>query len=542
MSGPVETRVVYEFGPFRVDPAESRLLRDGVAVPLTPKAFETLVALVSRAGRLVDKAELLREVWPDTAVEESSLSQHVYLVRKALGDERGEARCIETVPKRGYRFVAAVRMQPTAAGEVDAPAARVANAATPRARSFAWRPARAVLAAAGLAALFLAGYAWRQRVSTAAADAARLSQRTTTVAAGIGAGGRAATARHVSARPDAYDAYVRGLYFWNQRTAEGIREAARYFQDAVRRDPDYAAAHAGLADTLALSAVLRYGPLPPARAYEQARAAAQRALQLDDTLAAAHTALALVRAHADRDRREAEKEYRIALSLDPGSATALQRYARLLIEERRLGSAVDVTERALALDPMSPALSANLCYLLYLQRDYPRALRYCDKAVELQPNLVQAHTTRALIAAQQGRLEAALAELAAARPVASGTALVELLGAQGYAYARAGRAGDARVTLGELRALTREDDLERLGTLSIHAALGDADDAFDLLRSWARKWETQPFEVAFDPRYDGLHPDPRYAEIMDPRPPRAIGSEDALTGGAGERRALSTLF
>ena len=112
MSGPVAARVVYEFGPFRVDPAESRLLRDGIPVAVTPKALETLVALLSHAGRLVEKAELLREVWPDTVVEESSLSQHVYLVRKVLGDERGEARCIETVPKRGYRFVAPVRVRP----------------------------------------------------------------------------------------------------------------------------------------------------------------------------------------------------------------------------------------------------------------------------------------------------------------------------------------------------------------------------------------------------------------------------------------------
>jgi DNA-binding winged helix-turn-helix (wHTH) protein/Tfp pilus assembly protein PilF len=558
MSKPVGARVVYEFGPFRVDPAESRLLRDGIPVAVTPKTFETLMVLLSRAGRLVEKAELLREVWPDTVVEESSLSQHVYLVRKALGDERGEARCIETVPKRGYRFVAPVRVRPgpeAGDGRREAPcesftaAHAPASVTNPSARASRLGRARVALgavsrprASAILLTLGLAGLA------LLAAGALRrgpaLPQPGTARPAAPATGGRAARpARRatVPGRPDAYDAYVRGLYFWNQRTDEGLRQASRFFEDAVARDPDYAQAHAGLADATALLATMRYGPLPPEQAYEKARAAAQRALQIDDTLAAAHTALALILARADGDRLGAEREYRIALRLDPGSATALQRYARLLVEDQRLDPAVEVTQRALALDPLSPALSSNLCYLLYLQREHRRAVGYCDKAIELQPDLVQARTTRALIEAQNGSLEVAQAQLTAARRGARGTALIELLEVQGYVHALAGRRDDARATLGELRGLTREHDPERISMLSIHAALGDTEHAFELLRSCAREWPTQPFEVAFDPRYDSLRDDPRYAEVMSP-PPTAVAPRDGLVGGAGDHHTLSTVY
>lgn len=686
MNGPVEARVVYEFGPFRVDPAESRLLRDGVPVAVTPKTFETLVALVSRAGRLVEKAELLREVWPDAVVEESSLSQHVYLVRKALGDERGDARCIETIPKRGYRFVSPVRVRPVGA-EVGEPSEPVATQPVPvaavapcptelgtrpspdpgtsmsgRLRATLGRVPRrrvpAALLVAGLAGLalltaapprrghdrpqfdsarwpraiavlpfqLLSGNASDDRLGLGLADATigelgrlervpvlptssvfkyvdaapdprvaarelavdavltgtvqrvgervRVSVQLTdsergliwsrafdhdfrnlfdvqdsvsaqvaaAVALEVGGGQASQTPRaRVPRRPDAYDAYVRGLYFWNQRTAEGLQKAGRYFEEAATRDPGYAPAHAGLADATALLATLRYGPLSPEQAYEKARTAARRALQLDDKLAAAHTALALILARGDGDRRAAEKEYRIALHLDPGSATALQRYARLLVEDQRLGPAVEVTERALALDPLSPALNSNLCYLLYLQRDYGRATGYCDKAIELQPELVQARTTQALIEAQQGHLDVALAQLAAARRGAQGTALVELLEVQGYAYARAGRRDEARAMLTELRGLTRGHDPERLRMLGIHAALGDTEDAFALLRSCARKWPTQPFEVAFDPRYDSLRHDPRYGEVMSV-PPSGAEPSEGVTSGAGDRRTLSTLY
>lgn len=566
MSSLPQARALYEFGPFRLDPAENRLWRDGVPVALTPKAFETLLALVSRAGRLVDKAELLREVWPDTVVEESSLSQHVYLVRKALGEERGESCSIETVPKRGYRFVAPVRVlapvdnvesAENAPSSLPLAAERPAALGPPPARGrfvFARAPRlarQAASAAVALAALVaLTAVLRRPETAPVTADApprsvARTASARAVAAArgqdALGLGVAAGGPTRVPRGPEAFDAYVRGLYFWNQRTAEGVKNAIGCFEDAVRRESDSAPAWAALADARAVAAALRYGPLSPRESYEKAREAARRALALDATLATAHTALALVLAHGDRDPIRAEREFQIALRLDPRSATALQRYAHLLMRGGRLDAAIEVTERALALDPHSPAVNANLCYFLYLKRSYDRAGGYCDKAIELQPDLAQPLTTRALIEVQARRLGHALELLARARKHAEGTALLDLLDAQGYAYAVSGRRDRARTLLAQLERLTPGDDPRRFARLGTHTALGDTERAFEKLRSCARESCERPFEVEFDPRYDSLRGDPRYAEVMPPPEPAASG---APVGGAGdgERQAISTVY
>ncbi len=557
MSSRPQAHVVYEFGPFRLDPGESRLLRDDVPVPLTPKAFETLVALVSRAGRLVEKVELLRELWPDAVVEESSLSQHVYLVRKALGEERGDVRYIETVPKRGYRFAAAVQQFDVAVGRdrlaPPAPAPDAVSAAPALAQALAApappraRPgvARRRFGAA-LAAVVVVGVVARvaltpEPIAPTVAGRTSASGRPASLARASDTSAPLATdeAREASApmptRPEAYDAYARGLYFWNQRTPEAVQKAVRYFAAAVAHEPGFAPGHAALADAYALEAALRYGPVTPSEGYKRARAAAERALQLDPNLSAAHTVLALI-SREDGDRAAAEREFKLALRLNPRSATALQRYAQLLLDQGRLEAAIAVTARGVALAPASPALNANLCYFLYLGRDYERAKGYCDKAIELQPGLAQPLTTRALIEIQARHYARALALLEQAEAQADGIARLDLLDAKGYVYAVTGRRDLARVTLAELQRLTVGLDPRRITRLAIHVALGETERALDLLRSCVRDPATVVYEVALDPRYDELRRDPRFAEVVPAREP-----ETGFAGGAGDVRTLSTL-
>lgn len=556
MSSP--PNVVYEFGPFRLDPAESRLSREGVLVPLTPKAFETLVALVSRAGRLVDKAELRREVWPDTVVEESSLSQHVYLVRRALGEERGEGRYIETVPKRGYRFsaeVASVPRAPAAAEHVPAVEVRLLapvrsddegrRPAAPFIPPRAARPWRSGLTAASAVAAGLAigwFHAPRPRtpapeggsrpVPAAVSNAAESAQ--TPSAAAAASSLTDATMPH---QRDAYDAYVRGLYFWNQRTETGVLAAIRHFRIAVSKERRFAPGHAALADAYAVAGTLRYGPWSSDQAYRLASAAARQALALDPHLAAAHTAQALI-LQGDGRRSEAEREIRIALDINPRSVTALQRYAQLHLGEGRLNDAIEVTERALALDPVSPAVNTNFCYLLYLARDYERADAFCQQAMDLEPDLAQPLVTRALIEAQEHRFARALSWLDQAETRAQGTARLEVLAAQGYVHGLSGRRDRARQALAELRRLTAGQDPRRIARLGIHAVLGETERALDLLRSCAQDPAAAALgAVAFDPRYDELRRDPRVAEVIsgEPETPTWTG------GGAGDHRTTSTV-
>ncbi len=547
MSSLSQAHVVYEFGPFRLDPAESRLARDGVPVALTPKAFETLVALVSRAGRLVEKAELLREVWPDAVVEESSLSQHVYLVRKALGEERGETRYIETVPKRGYRFAVAVR---TAAAPVASapspsdvvPAGRMPLEAAPAARPTSRASARGRWVAAGLAsaAAALAASVWLTRPAQprpavpshqASPQQASLHRGTDAPAPPVSdETGDESTA--MPTHPAAFDAYSRGLYLWNQRTPEAVQNAVRYFETAVQHEPGFAPGHAALADAYALEAALRYGPVAPSDGYKRARAAAERALSLDPNLSAAHTVLALI-SRGDGDRIAAEREFKLALHLNPRSATALQRYAQFLLDQGKLKAAIAATEQGVALAPTSPALNANLCYFLYLERDYARAASYCERASELQPGLPQPLTTRALIEVQAQRYDRALALLERAEAQADGVARLDVLDARGYIYAMTGQRERARATLAELQRLTGGEDPRRISRLGIHTALGETERALALLRSCAQDPANIVYEVALDPRYDDLRRDPRFAQVV-PEP------DAGVTGGAGDNR-VSTL-
>jgi DNA-binding winged helix-turn-helix (wHTH) protein/tetratricopeptide (TPR) repeat protein len=557
--------VAYEFGPFRLEPTESRLLRQGVSVALSPKTLETLVVLVAHAGHLVDKGTLLRQVWADTIVEEGSLAQHIYLVRKALSDEGGDARYVETVPKRGYRFTAAVRVVDAGAPPRDAqdmawlepgpsspspvrvdlqreaarldrpedPAPETKQMTGARVRAWPWpqRSLRLVLSVAALVAgaTLVLSIRWHRDASTPVVDLRVVSP-----------GGPAAVAappvpKIESSAPlsEAQAAYLRGREHWSRRTEAGLRHALRYFELALRHDPRHAPALAGLADTYGVAGALRYGPLTATQAFTRAETYAARALAVDPDLAEAHAALALVKQYRDRDAEAAKSEYRRALQLDPESALALQRYAMLLVDEGRLDDATEAFERAARLDPVSPSLQANLCYTLYLAQKGRRALPYCDRALEVEPDLVQPLTVRGLILMQEARWQEAIRVLQRARAQARGTVVAEVLEALGQAYAAIGRPDQTQALLSELRHLPGGDGDERVHLAGLHMALGQVEEAWNCLH-----FETArvPLALRLDPRYAALRRDGRFRQFArpgDPGPALAATSsgQPAVLGG-----------
>lgn len=558
--------VVYEFGSFRLEPRESRLLKQGVPVALSPKALETLVVLVAHAGHLVDKGELLRQVWADTIVEEGSLAQHVYLVRKALSDEGGEARYVETVPRRGYRFTAAVRVIAADDGLTSDRNTADAEPAPVRGRAPDPLPGDAI------AALDVASVGrpaappdHAQAVSPSGAYGRR---RTRWLRIGVGLGALSAVATigvSVWLRPgrsadvadrravgvpmavvvppapkaqgstppaEAQAAYLRGREHWSRRTEAGLGHALRYFEQALRLDPRHAPALAGLADTYGVAGALRYGPLSAEQAFQRAEAYALQALALDANLAEAHTALALVRQYHDRDAQAAKSEYRRALQLDPESAVALQRYGALLLDDGQVDAATEALERAARLDPVSPSLQFNLCYVLYLARQERRALPYCDRALEVEPDLVQALNVRGLILMQEARWHQAIQVLQRARRLARGTALAETLEALGQAYTAIGRPDQAQALLSELRHAQGGGDEERVNLAGLHLALGQVDEAWALLRFDSAK---VPSSLRFDPRYEALRRDERFRRLApgDPGLALAVASpgQPAVMGG-----------
>jgi DNA-binding winged helix-turn-helix (wHTH) protein/TolB-like protein/Tfp pilus assembly protein PilF len=654
---------LYEFGPFQLDVAERLFLKDAEPVALTPKAFEMLVVLVERSGHLVEKDELLKEVWRDQFVEESNLSQNIYLLRKALGDGANEHQYIETVPRRGYRFVADVRevraaargdeMDETdivlekrtsarilieeegsdeegsdAAGgirERDVPALH-APASAARRRLSRTSLALLILCVCAIAASLL--YFWTMKAASPAAGKTPLAGSIAVLPfkplgaesgdelLGLGmadatiiklsnlqqlpvlptsaifkytgrehdpvASGRelgvetvldgtvqhsddrvrvtvqlislrenrtlwsgkfdeqftnifavqdsiseqvaqalalqltADERKHLSKRytenTEAYQSYLMGLYFWNKRTKDGLHKAIEYFQQAIARDASYALAYAGLADAYHLSVYYGYETSSPAEVYRKAQAAATRALALDDTLAEAHTAMAMIQANYERDAAASEKSLKRAISLNPGYATAHQRYAWVLLAGGRADEAIQEMRRALSFDPVSLTINAALGSMFNFARRYDEAIQQLQRTLLMDPNFSLARYNLGLAFEHKGMYEEAIAEFKRAGELDPDT--TDALEALGYVYAVTGRRTEARKVLAELQEMMQRREVSRYNLALIYAALGEKDRAFEWLERAAADKSLQTIYLRFDPQLDILKADPRFKDFL----------------------------
>lgn len=620
----------YEFGPFRLDASERTLSRDGREIALAPKLFETLSALVERGGHLVSKDELLGKVWPDSFVEDSSLSQNISLLRKALGDDGRTAKFIETIPKRGYRFVAPVR-------EVSDPAADSRDEARPEPAT-GKRPARSrgrhALLAGVAALLAVAGglYVWRARTESTGArrgagvrslavipfkplgdeshdeflglgmadalivklgdadaftvlptsavakftgrehDAREVGRSLGVEAVLDGTVQRAGERVRVTAAlidirdgrmlwsgkfdeqftdifalqdslservsaalemqfsdarggpPEkrftrdaaAYELYLMGVYFWNKRTPEGLSKAAEYLRRAVEKDPGYALAYAALSDTYAVIGFYGYGSMPAAEAREKAKAAAAKALELDDALPEAYVAAGSVKMDVEEDFQEAGRLYRRAVELGPNSATARLRYAGLLIAEGKLDEAIEQMSRAHSLDPLSPTINTNLsAYYLYARRP-DEAITYARRALEVEPafwrarvNLGEALEHKSLHAEAEAEYRK-LSEQEGVR--------VQAEQQLAHLYASTDRRAEARELLRRIHDAARHGKDAGdggVGTALVYVALGEKDAAFEWLGRAAQAKALTLYDLKYARNFDALRTDPRFTSLQE---------------------------
>ena len=220
--------------------------------------------------------------------------------------------------------------------------------------------------------------------------------------------GRRAPAALSPASYEAYDLYLKGRYFWNKRTAQGFQQAVQCFEQAIAKDPKYARAYAGLADTYALMST--YYLAPPNEVMPKARTAALKALQIDDGLAEAHTSLALIAEIYDWDWQTGEKEYRRAIQLNPNYATAHHWYAEFLAFQGRFDEALAESERARHLDPLSVIIAADRGAILYFARQYDRAIEQFRAVLDMEPNFSRAHVIVGAYV-EKGRFADALAHI-----------------------------------------------------------------------------------------------------------------------------------
>jgi serine/threonine protein kinase/Tfp pilus assembly protein PilF len=309
---------------------------------------------------------------------------------------------------------------------------------------------------------------------------------------------------------EAYQLYLQGRYFWNKRTAEGIENGIRYFQQAIAEDPNYALAYTGLADCYIMSGFYDY--LRPADAFPQAKVAALKALEIDDALAEAHISLAAIRTFYEWDWLDAERDFKRGLKLNAQSVKAHHWYACSLTSQGRFAEGFREMKRAQELEPLSLIINRDVGRHYYFLRQYDRAVAQCRKTLEMEPNFFLAHFYLAPAYEQQGMHEEASRELQQAIMLSGrSAAMIALLG---HAYAVAGRRDEALLVLEELDERAQQEYVPAFYPVLIYLGLDDKDQAFTWLERAYEERSTHLVWLKVDPIFDGLRADARFTDLM----------------------------
>jgi TolB-like protein/Flp pilus assembly protein TadD len=593
----------YEFGRFRLDPAQRLLLRDGDLVPLTPKVFDLLLLLVENSGQLIEKDELMRSIWPNAFVEESSLTKNISLLRKLLNECPDSGARIETLSKRGYRLMGEVHLTANESVELIAQRrtrARVVTTEEVEDNALEERAHAATLTSTGAEVKSLAVLPFRMLgreqsdeylglgladvlitqlgnmgeivVRPTSAVLKYADGPTDSIAAGSELGVDAVvegsvqragnllrvTVQMVSVRDgvalwadkfntaltnifavqdsiseqvacalisrltsekrerlrkrytqstDAYQAYLKGRYFWNKRNIGGFRKAIDYFKAAIESDPTFALAFAGLSDTYVLLA--SWGEEAPRETLPRARAAAERALEIDEGLCEAHTSLGNV-LYGLWDLVGAEAALQRAIELNPNYATAHNRLAQVLVSLKRFDEAIAEMKRALELDPLSAMINTAVGTPYFYARQYDQAIEQYRKVLELDPDFVPALFSIGSALSHKGMFDEAITMTCKAVEITSGHPL--MVAALAGIYGAAGRRDEA---LKELDALTLGGREVLPYALSLaYARLGDKDRALALLEEAFEERNTHLHDLNIDPEFDPLRSDPRFIDLV----------------------------
>lgn len=565
---------LYEFGPFRVDAANHLLLRHGEVVPLKPKVFDTLLLLVENRGRVLDKDQLMRALWPDSFVEESNLTQNVYALRKALGEGRQGHDYVETVPKRGYRFVAEVSeiapepagpttrardstirsiavlpFKPLIAGSrdeyfelgiADALITTLSNSTQLAVRSTSavsrypaaqqdpliagreldvdlvldgciQRTRGRVRVTARLLNVSDGSALWADKFDGRLADIFDLqdsiSERiAAAIAPNLSGPQRQRLTKRYTVSVEAYHLYLKGRYNWNKATAEGLWRAVDFFKQAIAVDPNYALAYTGLSD--AYTSLDWYGVLSTKQSNPQARAAAEKALEMDGALAGAHVALAKALQY-EWNWAGAEAEYRRAIELNPNDAAAHQWYAVYLTFMGRCDQGLAQMRQALELDPSSLSISAQTAMVLLCARRYDEAFEQCLKTLEVEPAYDEARFFLAMTCVQKGLVDEAIAEYSRLAPENP-----DFKAMLGHAYAVAGRHAEARAVLRDLELFRGSENNPLFWIALLHVGLGDRDAALACLEEACENPDDSLIAVKVFPFVDPLRSDSRFLRLL----------------------------
>ena len=576
---------VYEFSGFRLEEAQQRLLFNGEPVALKPKILDLLRYLIHSRGQLIAKDDLMREIWPDAIVEENNITVSMSILRKTLGENRQKPRFIQTVPRRGYRFVADVielSTDPVASAEtrqirvvseseeapidslavlpMDSPEkdpnveylsdgitesiidllSRIPNLRV-LARSTVFRfkeqqinpqevgrllNVRAVMMIrvtrlgdkliirSELVKVADGSQLWGEQYHRSPSDILAIQEEiaraiTESLKFQLTSSDNISLARHPTENIEAYNLYLRGRYFWNKYSKEWVLKAIEVFEEAIQIDSYYALAYCGLADAYFRLSNVHF---PPREVMPKAKEAALRAVEIDDSLAEAHSSLGLVKVYYDHDWIGAETEFRTALRLDPNLVSAHQRYGSYLTFMGRFEESIRHYETALELDPFSLQINMNLATTYYLRGEYERAINHLNKTSELEPNYMPTHFVLGSTYVQLGRLEEAIEEFQSIYKIDDEAYIA--LGFMGYAHALNGQRAEAETLLSILEDIAQRKYVSPYSLLLIHLAIGPLDRVFRLLEQLYEERNDWLVWLKVSPELKNVRNDPRFQDLL----------------------------
>jgi TolB-like protein/Flp pilus assembly protein TadD len=560
------------FAAFAVDLRAGELRKLGVKVRLQEQPFQMLSVLLERPGELVTREELRKRLWSgQTFVDfEHSLATAVKKLRRALGDSAVHPQFIETLPRRGYRFIATLEAKSRAGkvilavlpfenltgdpgqeyfsdGMTEEMIARLGRLYPQRlgviARASAIRykntdkdidqigrelgadyvlkgsvrrTGDGIRISAELIQVKDRTHLWADRFEGDGANVPAFhSQVAHHVARSLQVellpAKRAAMTGASTANSEAHGAFLRGRYCLNKGTAEGVKDAIERFEEATSRDSGYAVAYAGLAVALDLADHFRV--FPGRQAFPRAKAAAIKALELNDSLPEAYNALAFAKHSFDWDWAGAEQAYQRAIELNPNFATARHWHGFYLGMLGRVDEALAEVRRAQELNPLSLIIRTHLGLMLYRGRRYDEAIEQFRQTLEMEADFAAAHDFLAWAYEQKGMYEEAVTHLQRALIVSPGSP--DKVGALGHAHAVFKRKELARKALKELHKLSELRFVSAYDFAIIHVGLGEADQAFQWLE---RACEERSFSMLMslkaEPRLDKLRSDPRFQDLV----------------------------
>jgi TolB-like protein/DNA-binding winged helix-turn-helix (wHTH) protein/Flp pilus assembly protein TadD len=574
---------ILRFDAFELDVRAGELRKRGVRQRLQGQPLQVLATLLKRPGDLVTREEIRDEIWPaDTFVDfDHSLHNAIARIRETLGDSADAPRFIETLPRRGYRFIERVegppevvavpdrtRLEPDlrtieslavlplddhsgdpsheyfADGMTEALITNLAKIKALRviSRTSAMqykgvrkslpliarelnvdaviegsvlRSGDRVRITAQLIHAVTDQHLWAESYERDFQDILSLQRE---IARHIANEVRVTLTPLESARlgcarpvnPQAHEQYLMGRYHWNKRSEQGIRKALSHFQQAIEYDPTFAYGYAGLADSYNILGY--YNATAPQDAYPKGRAAALTALTLDESLAEPHATLGVVKRDFEWDWAGADRAFQTAIETNPGYAAAYHWRSTLLSMLGKHDDAVAEKKKALAMDPLSVAITTDLARMFYFNHEYNRAIDQYRAALDMDPNFSSAHLWLAQAYEQKGMFAEAMSELEIGRSLSADSPYA--LARVAHGHAMSGKCDEAREMLRQLQALAPRKYVSAYDVAMIHVALQDRDEAFASLENAFGERSVGLGYLQVEPQLDPLRSDQRFRELV----------------------------